>query len=75
MDYRRVLVELEAGMKATREAWEPGRYVVKEDGWVVVHFRSGSGAEWVPSPEDEAADDWLIASPDGIIRWADGTVA
>jgi hypothetical protein len=34
-----------------------------------------SFSPWMPGVDDLLAEDWLVASPDGDIRWPDGTVA
>jgi hypothetical protein len=43
--------------------------------FLMVHHPNGSYEAWSPSGVDLLADDWLVASPDGDIRWPDGTVA
>lgn len=75
MDFGGALKALKEGMKATRPCWRPGWYVVLRDGEIKAHTPDGFFTPWIGDSEDLLADDWLVASPDGDIRWPDGTVA
>lgn len=75
MDFGGALRAMKEDMKATRPSWRPGWYVVLRDGEIKAHTPDGFFTPWNVDSEDLLADDWLVASPDGDIRWPDGTVA
>lgn len=43
--------------------------------YLILHTADGSFVPWQPTASDVLAEDWLIATPDGVISWPDGTRA
>ncbi|MEV0382381.1 MW1434 family type I TA system toxin [Nonomuraea sp. NPDC050643] len=79
MDFGEALKWLKDGGKATRNAWQPyGQHLAVLDiGLCLVQpTRVGKVALlWQATGDDLLADDWLVATADGVIAWPDGTVA
>lgn len=83
LDFGWALRRLREGMKVTREGWNgrgmwlalqvPDEHSKMTRPYIYMSTADGALVPWVASQSDIFGEDWLCASPDGVITWADGT--